>query len=313
MTDTLAFVDGPGTTGGRAPAPRGTGRLRASQRRAGIAFVLPVVVLELGFLALPIVQAIYYSFTSWDGITATWIGLSNYQRLFGDSTFWRIVLNNLLLLAAVPVAIVIPLLVAYLLNEHVFGWRFFRSAYFLPTAISWVVIGMVAIRVFADEGMLNHLLEAVGLGALTVSWLGAEYTAMLAVIITFIWSVFGTNTIIFITGMATLDRDVYEAARVDGASGFQTFRLITIPMLMRFVQFAFILTLITAFTALFSLIFVMTGGGPGYGTTTLEFYVYQQAFTVGVFGYAAAIGIVLFVVIFAISLAQLRLFRSRLD
>ncbi len=86
---------------------------------------------------------------------------------------------------------------------------------------------------------------------------------MVAVAITFIWSVFGTNTIIFITGMATLDREVYEAARVDGASGFTTFRKITIPMLMRFIQFAFILTLITAFTALFSLIFIMTGGGPG--------------------------------------------------
>ena len=125
---------------------------------------------------------------------------------------------------------------------------------------------------------------------------------MLAVIITFIWSIFGTNTIIFITGMATLDRDIYEAARVDGAGSFAIFWRITIPMLMRFIQFAFILTLITAFTALFSLIFVMTGGGPGYGTTTLEFYVYQQAFSVGVFGYAAAIGIVLFAIVFAISL-----------
>jgi multiple sugar transport system permease protein len=136
---------------------------------------------------------------------------------------------------------------------------------------------------------------------------------MLAVAVTFIWSVFGTNTIIFITGMATLDREVYEAARVDGASAFTTFRRITIPMLMRFIQFAFILTLITAFTALFSLIFIMTGGGPGFGSTTLEFYVYQQGFKVGAFGYAAAIGIVLFVVVFGISIAQLRLFRSRLD
>jgi multiple sugar transport system permease protein len=288
-------------------------RLRTSQRRAGIALALPVIVLELAFLALPLLQAVYYSFTSWDGLTSTWIGLANYERLFGDSTFWRIVLNNVLLLAAVPLAILIPLLVAYLLNEHVVGWRFFRSAYFLPTAISWVVIGMVAIRFFANEGILNHTLEAFGLGGLRTNLLGGETSAMLAVIITFIWSVFGTNTIIFITGMATLDRDIYEAARVDGAGAFTTFRKITIPMLMRFIQFAFILTLITAFTALFSLIFVMTGGGPGYGTTTLEFYVYQQGFTVGVFGYAAAIGIVLFAVVFAISLAQLRLFRSRLD
>jgi multiple sugar transport system permease protein len=289
------------------------GRLRRAQRRAGIAFALPVIVLELPLLAIPIAQAAYFSFTRWDGITSTWIGPANYQRLFSDPTFWRVVENNLLLLASVPFAILIPLLVAYLLNEHVPGWRFFRSAYFLPTAISWVVIGMVALRVFASEGVLNHVLTFLGLGFIHTDMLSGELSAMGAVAITFIWSVFGANTIIFITGMATLDREVYEAARVDGAGAFTTFIRITIPMLMRFIQFAFILTLITAFTALFSLIFVMTGGGPGYGTTTLEFYVYQQGFQVGVFGYAAAIGIVLFAIVFAISLAQLRIFRSRLD
>ncbi len=312
MTTTPTVIDEAARTGGRRSGARGS-RLRTSQRRAGIAFALPVILLEAGFLFLPIVQALYFSFTKWDGITSSWIGAANYQRLFGDPTFWRVVGNNLLLLTSVPFAILIPLLVAYLLNEHVLGWRFFRSAYFLPTAISWVVIGMVALRFFATEGMLNHLLDTIGLGGVQTNLLGGELSAMLAVAITFVWSVFGTNTIIFITGMATLDRDVYEAARVDGASAFTTFRKITIPMLMRFIQFAFILTLITAFTALFSLIFVMTGGGPGYGTTTLEFYVYQQGFKVGVFGYAAAIGIVLFAVVFTISLLQLRLFRSRLD
>jgi multiple sugar transport system permease protein len=275
-------------------------------------FILPLVVLELLLLALPIVQTLFYSFTRWDGLTATWIGLANYQRLFTDPTFWRVVLNNVFLLLAIPFAILIPLAVAFLLNEHVRGWRFFRSVYFLPTAISWVVIGMVAIRVFASQGMLNSLFDAVRL-PIHLNLLGAELTAMLAVCITFIWSVFGTNTIIFITGMATLDREIYDAARVDGAGSYSTFRHITIPLLMRFIQFAFIVTLITAFTALFSLIFVMTGGGPGYGTTTLEFYVYQQAFAVGVFGYGAAIGVVLSIIVFVISLGQTRVFRSRLD
>lgn len=288
-------------------------RLQASQRRAGIAFALPVIILEMLFLAAPLIQAVYFSFTRWDGLSSTWIGTANYTRLFGDPTFWRVVENNLLLLASVPFAILIPLLVAYLLNEHVPGWRFFRSAYFLPTAISWVVIGMVSLRVFAAEGILNHLLDAIGLGFIQTDMLAGELSAMGAVAITFVWSVFGTNTIIFVTGMATLDREVYEAARVDGAGPFTTFVKITIPMLMRFIQFALILTLITAFTALFSLIFVMTGGGPGYGTTTLEFYVYQQGFKVGVFGFAAAIGLVLFAIVFVISLVQLRIFRSRLD
>ena len=310
---TIATPAAGATDAARRGSRRTRSRLRASQRRAGILFAAPVIVLELVFLAAPLVQAAYFSLTRWDGITATWIGPANYQRLFADPTFWRVMENNLILLASVPVAIIIPLLVAYLLNEHVRGWRFFRSVYFLPTAISWVVIGMVALRVFAAEGMLNHTFDAVGLGFIHTDMLSGELTAMVAVAITFVWSVFGTNTIIFITGMATLDREVYEAARVDGASAFTTFVKITIPMLMRFIQFAFILTLITAFTALFSLIFVMTGGGPGYGSTTLEFYVYQQGFQVAVFGYAAAVGIVLFLIVFVISVLQLRIFRSALD
>lgn len=293
-------------------AATGSRHLRASQHKAGIAFALPVILLELGFLALPLLQAVYFSLTNWNGLKSDFIGADNYVRLLGNATFWTVLGNNLLLLASIPVAIIIPLLVAYLLNEHVFGWRFFRSVYFLPTSISWVVIGMVAIRVFAERGMLNSLLAAVGIPIRT-NLLGGELSAMLAVIITFIWSVFGTNTIIFITGMATLDREVYEAARVDGASAFTTFVKVTIPMLTRFLQFAFIMTLITAFTALFSLIFTMTGGGPGYGTTTLEFFVYGQGFKVGAFGYGAALGIVLFLVIFVISLAQLRIFRSPVD
>lgn len=290
--------------------PRSTGRLRRSEQRAGLLFVVPAVLIYVALLALPIGQTFYYSLTRWNGITSTFLGLDNYERLFTDPTFWRVVLNNVMLLASIPIAILIPLIVAFLLNEHVLGWRFFRSVYFLPTAISWVVIGMVAARFFAQRGILNSLFAALGIPIQT-DMLASEYTAMIAVIITFIWSVFGTNTIIFITGMATLDRDVYEAARVDGAGGWATFRYVTIPLLMRFIQFAFILTLITAFTALFSLIFTMTTGGPGYGTTTLEFYVYQSAFAQGEFGYAAAIGVVLFVVVFGISIIQQRLLRDR--
>ncbi len=292
------------------PPRRSTGGLRRSERRAGVLFVIPAVLLYALLLALPIIQTFYYSLTRWNGIDATFIGLANYERLFSDPTFWRVVANNVILLAAIPIAILIPLAVAFLLNEHVSGWRFFRSAYFLPTAISWVVIGIVAVRFFAQRGILNSLLAALGI-PVTTDMLASEWTAMVAVAITFIWSVFGTNTIIFITGMATLDRDVYEAARVDGAGGFATFRHITIPLLMRFIQFAFVLTLITGFTALFSLIFVMTTGGPGFGTTTLEFYVYQTAFAQGEFGYAAAVGVVLFVIVFGISLIQLRLLRDR--
>ena len=121
----------------------------------------------------------------------------------------------------------------------------------------------------------------------------------------------GTNTIIFLTGMATLDPALVEAARVDGAEQWRIFIHITLPLLKRFVQFAFVITVISCFSALFSLIFVMTGGGPGYGTTTLEFFVYQSGFSLGQFGTAALYGIILFVIMTTVGLVQLRLIRLR--
>jgi multiple sugar transport system permease protein len=284
--------------------------LHRNRGRTGMFLSFPAFALVGLLLGIPIVQACYYSMTRWDGLVATWIGPSTYVKEFKNPIFWRVLENNGLLLLAVPVAIVIPLGIAAILHERVFGWRFFRSIYFLPTAVSWVVIGMVSARFFAQDGMLNHLLGSVGLGSIKTDFLAGERTALLAVALTFIWSMVGTNTIIFLTGLATIDPALHEAAKVDGAGPLRIFWHITFPQLKRFVQFSFVLTVISAFTALFSLIFVMTGGGPGYGTTTLEFFVYQTAFARGEFGTGALLGVILFVIMAAIGVAQLKLLRS---
>jgi multiple sugar transport system permease protein len=285
-------------------------RLARRRRRAGILLSLPAVLVVVALLGVPIGQAIYYSMTTWDGITATWVGPSTYATALSDPIFWRVLENNGLLLLSIPFAIGIPLGVAALLHEHVMGWRFFRSVYFLPTAISWVVIGMVSVQFFALNGMLNHLLSDVGLGSLQTNALAGQGSALTALAITFIWSMLGTNTIIFLTGMATLDPTLTEAARVDGLTRRQVFFRVTLPLLKRFIQFSFVITVISAFSALFSLIFVMTGGGPGLGTTTLEFFIYQSGFAQGQFGTGALYGIILFVIMIVVGLVQLRLIRS---
>lgn len=287
----------------------GSSGLQAQRRRAGIVFTLPVAALIGTLLLLPIGQAVYYSFTDWDGSTSHWIGAATYSHLFHNPEFVRVLENNVTMVLAIPLAILIPLSVAFLLNEHVPGWRFFRSVFFLPTAVSWVVIGWIAVRFFADKGILDGLLRDAGLGFVHPNMLSHERSALVAVMITFVWSMFGTNLVIFLAGMATIDREIYDAARVDGAGSLQVLWHVTIPLLRRFIQFTFIITLITAFTALFSLIFVMTGGGPGYGTTTLEFFIYQEAFSAGAFGVGATAGIVLFVAVFAVSLMQLKILR----
>jgi len=293
-----------------ASSAQASSPLMRQRRRAGALFTLPATVFVLLLLGVPIVQAFYYSFTKWDGITAIWVGPQTYVTELHNPIFWRVLQNNVLLLLAVPVAIGIPLAIAFLLNQRVWGWQVFRSVYFLPTAISWVVIGMVSLRFFAQQGMLNQLLSDVGLGFIQTDLLSTERGALLAVALTFIWSMVGTNTIIFLTGMATLDPSLHEAAHVDGASNWQIFVHVTLPQLRRFIQFALVITVIYAFTALFSLIFVMTGGGPGYGTTTLEFFVYQTGFAQGAFGTGALLGVILFAIMAVIGIIQIRLLRS---
>ena len=284
--------------------------LRRRRQLAGAVFALPALVLVLGLIGLPIGQAVYYSFTQWDGLTSTWIGPSTWTQAFHNPNLWTALQNNAWLLLAVPFDLGFPLLIAMLLHQRVVGWKVFRSIYFLPTAISWVVLGLVAERFFAYQGTLNSLLHVVGLAHVNTNMLGYESTALSALGITFVFTMIGTNTMLFLTGLATLDTSLEEAARIDGAGRWRIFRHITLPHLSRFIQLAFVMTVIALFSALFSLIFVMTGGGPGYATTTMEFLIYQTGFAQGDFGTAALYGLILFVLTAIVGIIQLRLIGS---
>ncbi len=275
--------------------------------RTGLLLVMPAAVVVAVLLLVPIGEAIYYSMTDWNGISSHWLGPSTYVTMFKNPLFWRVLENNAILLLAVPVTLICGVTLAALLNEKVYGWRVFRAAIIIPTAVSWVVLGVVGIQAFAEKGMINRLLGGVGLHFLEHNWLGSPTSALIAVAITFVYSLVGVNTLIFVTGMATVDPAIYEAAKLDGASWWQSFTRLTIPLLRRYFVFTFVITAISAFSALFSLIFTMTSGGPDYGTTTIEFFIYQQAFGTGAFGVGAMLGIVLFVILAGVSLAQLRL------
>ena len=284
--------------------------LRRRRQLAGFAFTLPAIALVIGFIGVPIGQAVYYSFTQWDGLTSTWIGWSTWSQAFHNTDLWTALENNAKLLLTVPFALGLPLLIAVLLHQRVAGWRIFRSIYFLPTAISWVVLGLVAERFFAYQGTLNSIIHFFGFSHTNTNMLGYESTALTALGITFIFTMIGTNTILFLTGLATLAPTLEEAARIDGAGRWRIFRSITLPHLSRFIQLAFVVTVIALFSALFSLIFVMTGGGPGYSTTTMEFLIYQTGFNQGDFGTAALYGLILFVLTAIVGIVQLRLIGS---
>jgi ABC-type sugar transport system permease subunit len=300
----------PATEPGTGPVVKlrkGPSALERRRRRRGLLCVLPLVSLVLVAIGLPLGQAIYYSLTDWDGITSTFVGLSNYSDgIIKNPNIEQIVGNNILILLSIPIGVALSFVIAYVLYRGAWGGKVFRAVYFLPTAFSWVVIGIAARGVLLSTGGLNSLLNAVGLGSLTRDWLGEPHTAIAGIIFTFNWAVLGLNTVILLAGMATLDKSVFEAAQLDGAGHRAMMRHIVLPWIRRFVDLVLVITIVAALTQIFALIYVMTSGGPGYATTTLEFALYQEAFSVGSFGVAAALGVILLTITLIIAGIQLR-------
>jgi ABC-type sugar transport system permease subunit len=277
------------------------------RRRAGRLFALPLVAIVLVCIGLPLVQAIYYSLTDWDGLTSTYVGLDNYTgSIWGNPNIAEIVTNNVVILLSIPFGVAVSFALAYVLFRGVWGGRVFRAVYFLPTAFSWVVIGIAARGVLSYHGGLNTVLDFVGLGSLGRDWLGHPDSSLAAIVVTFNWAVVGLNTVILLSGMATLDQSVFEAAQLDGAGHLKMMRHVVLPWTRRFVDLALVITIVAALTQIFALIYVMTSGGPGYATTTLEFFLYQQAFADGSFGISAALGVILLTITLVVAGLQLR-------
>jgi ABC-type sugar transport system permease subunit len=301
---TFSDVAAPGELEPATEPPVGRRRTRARsassttfQRRArvGFLFALPAMVAVVGIMLIPLFQAAYYSLTTWDGLTSTYIGFSAYTQLFFHTVgIGQILENNAWVVISIPVGLSLALVAAFLTATKAVGWKLFRKVVFFPVALSWVVIGIVFGAFLAQDGGLNALLRASGLGHFTQDWLGSPATALPALLCTFAWAMFGINTVIFISGLATIPHELFDAARVDGAGTVRVMLHVVLPIMRRFVGLAFVVTLISGFTGIFGLIYVMTSGGPGFSTTTLEFQVYQEAFSLGNFGTAAALGMVLF-------------------
>ena len=289
----LPAIDSNGSGVTVAVRPRAA-RLRSrtgAVRLNGVLFTLPAILLVGFVIVLPLVQAAYYSFTNWNGATASWIGISNYLNMFADPELRRSLINSLSFFISVPFGLIPPFITAYLLHKDIPGNKLFRALIFAPTALSWVVIGMIGRQFFALHGPVSGLFGLFG--GTAPNWLADGIYALAAVILTFNAAIFGINTVIFLTGLATVDRSTIEAAWLDGAKEWQVIAFIILPAMRRFVEFVLIITVVTSFTGLFGMIYVMTGGGPGSATMTLDFAVWRRAFSTGAFGAGAAIGITL--------------------
>lgn len=301
----------PGAIGGSAAALRRAAAWIA-QRAAPLLLLLPALAILAWLMIYPAGDAVHLAFTNWDGFSSPQsVGLENFSNLLHDKHFKEALFHNLAIIAAMPIWIGLPYGIAWGIHRQIWGWKFFRFAFFLPVVLSPVVIGVYYGIVLKPDGPLNSALESVGLGFIAQEWLNDPPIALPVVIAIIIWSTFGIGVLIFLSGLASLDGELIDAAKVDGASPWQIQRHVIFWQLLPVIEFWAVLIVIASFTAFFPLIYTLTHGGPGYSTYTADFDLYQEAFTNGRLGYASAIGVALALIIAAVGGLTLAVLRAR--
>ena len=267
---------------------------------------LLVLAIPLGlafyFVYVGIGWTLWVSVSDWSGLTPSYgfRGLSNYVELFHDPVFWISLKNSLLLLLAIPACIGLGLLLATILDQDLRGGGAFRNIYLLPFALSYVVTGtMWAWMYDPSNGILNTLFRSLGLGFLAGPWHTMPGTVMLAIIILLIWQFSGYTMLVLLAGMKSVPQQQINAAKLDGASGFRLYRKVVFPQLKAPILTAFVVLMMFILRA-FDLIWVLTGGGPGYSSHTLPIMMYKETFQATRFAYGSAIACILLAIVLVI-------------
>ena len=273
----------------------------------GFLFVLPNLAGFLFFTILPVIFSFGIAFTKWDfykGFSGiSFVGLKNFIDLGKDLWFKSSITNNIYYaLGTLPPQIILSLLIAVALNSRLMGRNVVRTAIFLPYVVNTVAIAAIGLLIFNSNGPLNMLLRSLGITD-TPKWLASLQWALPAIIIMSIWQGLGYNTIIYLSGLQSIPEDLYEAATIDGANGFQKLIHVTVPQLSGTTFFLTVTGIISSFKV-FGLINVTTSGGPGRATTVLAYYIYRLAFVYNKMGPGAAVSVVLFLIVLLITLFQ---------
>lgn len=292
----------------------GWGKVPPRRRReylSFLAFTAPNFILFAVFIFWPLIYSFYLGFTKWNMISPTkeFVGLQNYIKMFNDPVWWQASKNTLYLAGGtVFVKLVLALGLALLLNQKLAGRSVYRAVIFSPTFTTSVAVAMVWTWIFDPfYGLLRVPLNLVGLAS--PKWLSDVLWTMPAIIIVAIWNGLGYDMVIFLAGLQGIPRDLYEAAKVDGASGWQLFRNITLPLLSPTTFFLVTTSIIGAFKT-FDIVSVMTSGGPMNSSNVYIYYLYQNAFQWFKVGYASAQAVLFFIVILAVTLFQVKLSKS---
>jgi raffinose/stachyose/melibiose transport system permease protein len=294
-----------------APGERPQVRVRApgEPRQVAYLYLAPAFFFYLLFAFGPLAYTTWLSFFDWDGLTVgTWVGLDNYDEVLSDPDIRASFVHSfeLIFFYAVLPCVLGLLLVSVIAHSRVRGVTFFRAVLFMPQTIATVVVAIVWVWVYAPDGPLNEALRAVGLDSLARGWLGDFTWALPALGLVGTWVMFGLCLVLFLAGIQKIPQSLYEAARVDGAGRVREFFAVTLPGLRGELAVALTLTTIMALRT-FDLIYVSTQGGPGTSTTVPSVLVYQNAFSNGRVGLAAAVAVVLTLLIFVVAFGITRL------
>lgn len=274
--------------------------------KSGILFILPALIGTFIFIIVPIICSFALSFTDWDLLNEIhFVGLNNYIEIFSQKDFLQILINTFVYAISVTVfAVIIPLIIAFILNNKIRGSEFYKTIYFLPFITPAVVIAIVWSWIFDPNiGLINSLFNT------HFTWLFDTHLAMPVLIFVSVWKLIGYNIILFLTGFSTINKNIYEAAQIDGVGERQMFFYITIPILRPTIYFVTLVTAISSFQV-FDLIYVMTSGGPNDSTNVLVYAIYKYAFEYFDIGKACALAYILFFIIFVLALFQKKLVKK---
>lgn len=292
---------------------RNTYSIRQQDQRDALILISPLLILMLVFTVYPVLSNFYYSFTEWKGFgSAKWVGLRNYLRAFSDEKFWHSLKNLGTLVLYIPIGVFVPLLLSAILREGLKGWTFFRGVIYLPTILGYVVLGTIFSIIFGQTGPITEFLSAIGVqDAARINLLGSTQNAIHIVALLFVvFTKLGFGTIYFLAAMSGISSDMYDAAKIDGAGWWRVFFTITLPSISFSIQFFLVLQFIEVFARMYSFIYTLTYGGPGFATYTLEFGIYRQGFQVFKMGYASSWAVILFFLCALIAAFQIHLIRK---
>lgn len=280
---------------------------RCSRRQLIIySFLLPSFSILIIFRLIPFIQGIYYCLCDYPLLQGPkFIGLGNFIRLWNDPLFIKSLLNTLYYIAgSIPPRLILGLVLALILNEKIKGRTMFRAIFYFPVIAPMVTVAMIWRWLFNTHfGLVNQILALFRIPP--IPWLTNVAWAMPAIIIMSIWKIVGWNMVVFLAGLQGIPSVLYEAGVIDGASGWRSFRHITLPLLKPTMLLALVMSTISA-SQVFEQVYIMTGGGPGYATMTLVQQVYTSAFQQYELGYAAAIAFVLFLIVLSLTLVQFK-------